>query len=182
MQQLSSSLGRYGTPHFSPHRQSTPESVRVFWVYSFTALIVAFIRWNFFIVFFAQRQQKTRQTNPIFDIKTFHKKWFLLYMYPSWQGHPTSIFGKYLFGRRFEIYNFRNICCKISCLPASPRIFEHLKPGITALFNGLLPWKGHLEFSIAFFLAENFEKVSFDAYNFRITRLSARKSKQMKNF
>ena len=22
---------------------------------------------------------------------------------PGWQGHPTSIFGKYLFGRRFEI-------------------------------------------------------------------------------
>ena len=43
------------------------------------------------------------------------------------RGHPTSIFGKYLFGRRFKIYNFRNICCKISCLPASPRIFEHLK-------------------------------------------------------
>ena len=34
---------------------------------------------------------------------------------PIKQGHPTSIFGKYLFGRRFEIYNFRNICCKISC-------------------------------------------------------------------
>ena len=48
------------------------------------------------------------------------------------QGHPTSIFGKYLFGRRFEIYNFRSICCKISCLPACPRIFEHLKNGIIA--------------------------------------------------
>ena len=43
-----------------------------------------------------------------------------------------------------------NICCKISCLPASPR-------------------------------AEIFEKVSFDPYNFPITRLSARKSEQMKN-
>ena len=30
------------------------------------------------------------------------------------------------------------------------------------------------------FLAEIFEKVSFDPYNFRITRLSARKSEQMK--
>ena len=45
-------------------------------------------------------------------------------------GHPTSIFGKYLFGRRFEIKNFRNICYKISCLPASPRIFEHLRNSI----------------------------------------------------
>ena len=34
----------------------------------------------------------------------------------------------------------------------------------------------------AFFLAEIFEKVSFDPYNFRITRLSARKSEQLKNF
>ena len=41
---------------------------------------------------------------------------------------------EYLFGRRFEILNFRNICCKISCLPASPRIFEHLKNGIIAYF------------------------------------------------
>ena len=40
-------------------------------------------------------------------------------------------------------------CCKISCLPASPRIFKHLKNGII------------------------FEKVSFDPYNFQITRLSA---------
>ena len=39
--------------------------------------------------------------------------------------------------------------------------------------------KGHLEFSGAFFLAEIFEKVS-DPYNFRITRLSARKSKQIR--
>ena len=55
------------------------------------------------------------------------------------QGHPTSIFGKYLFGRRFEIWNFRNICRQISCLPASPRICEHLKNGIIAHFNGFLP-------------------------------------------
>ena len=26
------------------------------------------------------------------------------------QGHPTSIFGKYLFGRRFEIYNHSQNC------------------------------------------------------------------------
>ena len=50
------------------------------------------------------------------------------------------------------------------------------------IFNGFLPKKGHLEFSGASFLAEIFEKVSFDRYNFRITRLSARKSEQMKNF
>ena len=56
------------------------------------------------------------------------------------QGHATSIFGKYLFGRRFEISNFRNICCEISCLPASPRIFKHLRTGIIAdYFNAFLP-------------------------------------------
>ena len=34
----------------------------------------------------------------------------------------------------------------------------------------------------AFFLAEIFEKVSLDPYNFWISRLSARKSEPMKNF
>ena len=77
---------------------------------------------------------------------------------------------------------FGTFFSKISCLSASPRIFEHLKSGIIAHFNGFLPQKGHLQFSEAFFLAEIFEKVSFDAYNFWITRLSARKSEQMKNF
>ena len=43
-------------------------------------------------------------------------------------------------------------------------------------------FKGHLEFSGAFFLAEIFKNVSFDPYNFWIARLSARKSEQMKKF
>ena len=50
------------------------------------------------------------------------------------------------------------------------------------IFNAFLPLKCHLELSGAFFLAKKFEKVSFDPYNCRITRLSARKSEQMKNF
>ena len=41
---------------------------------------------------------------------------------------------------------------------------------------------GSLEYSKAFFLAEIFEKLSFDPYNFRIARLSAGKFEQMKNF
>ena len=49
------------------------------------------------------------------------------------------------------------------------------------IFKAFLSQKGHLEFSGAFFLAEIFENVNFDAYNFRITRLSAKKSEQMKN-
>ena len=51
------------------------------------------------------------------------------------------------------------------------------------IFNGFLvflPLKGHLEFSGTFFLAEIFEKLSFHPYNARITRLSVRKSEQMK--
>ena len=46
----------------------------------------------------------------------------------------------------------------LACLPLLSRIFEHLQT------------------------AEIFEKVSFDSYDFRITRRSARKSEQMKNF
>ena len=53
---------------------------------------------------------------------------------------------------------------------------------LLSIFYGFLPQKGHLEFSGALFLAEVLEKVSFDPYNFRITRLSPRKSEQMKNF
>ena len=44
------------------------------------------------------------------------------------------------------------------------------------------PKKGHQEFSGAFFLAEMFKKVSFNPYNFRVTRLSARKSTQIEKF
>ena len=44
------------------------------------------------------------------------------------------------------------------------------------------PKKVTLEFLGAFFLAEIVEKVSFYPYNFRITRLSAKKSEHMKNF
>ena len=90
------------------------------------------------------------------------------------QGHPSSIFGKYLFGRRFEIYNFRNIICKISCLPAAPRIFEHLKYGKITL-------KRSSRIFVSLFPGWCFRKGNFDPYNFRITRLSARKSEQMKN-
>ena len=67
------------------------------------------------------------------------------------RGTQRQFSGKYLFGRRYEIYNFRSICCKISCLPASLRIFEHLQIGINYPFlTDLDPKKGHLEFSGAF--------------------------------
>ena len=184
MQQLSSSLGRYGTPHFSPHRQSTPESVRVFWVYSFTALIVAFIRWNFFIVFLLKDSKKRGKRIQYLISKHSIKSAFCYTCIPAGRGTQRQFSENIcseddLRSRIFGTFVVKFLACN---LLASPRIFEHLKPGITALFNGFLPWKGHLEFSIAFFLGENFEKVSFDPYDFRITSLSARKSKQMKHF
>ena len=40
----------------------------------------------------------------------------------------------------------------------------------------------NLEFLGAFFLAKIFKKVTFDPYNFQITKLSARKSEQIKIF
>ena len=52
----------------------------------------------------------------------------------EFRGTQRQFSGKYLFGRRFEIYNFRNVCCKISCVHASPRIFEHIKNGVFAHF------------------------------------------------
>ena len=50
------------------------------------------------------------------------------------QGHPTTIFGRISVRNAIWDLNFRNICCKISCLPASPRIFEHVKNGVIAYF------------------------------------------------
>ena len=100
------------------------------------------------------------------------------------QRHPKSIFGKYLLGRlddlRSRIFgtSFVKFLASLLLLGFS-NILKWVKMPI---FNGFLHQKGHLEFSGAFFLAEIFEKVSFDPYNFRIARLSARKSEQMKNF
>ena len=91
-------------------------------------------------------------------------------------GAPNVNFGKYLFRRRFEIQNFRNICCKISFLPASPMIFEHIWHNCPLLTDSY-PKRVTKNFREPFF-----QKVSFDPYNFRITGLSARKSDQMKNF
>ena len=56
------------------------------------------------------------------------------------------------------------------------------RTGIAGTKRDEVTFNPHLEFSGAFFLAEIFEKVSFDPHDFRITRLSARKSEQMKNF
>ena len=107
-------------------------------------------------------------------MRVFFPLYFFAPLY-SYSGAPNDNFRKISFPKTV-------MRSKIFSLPAFPRIFQHLKNGINDHFNGFLPLKGHLEFSGAFFLFEIFEKVSFDPYNFRITRLSARKSEQMKNF
>ena len=57
----------------------------------------------------------------------------------------------------------------------------YYKMALLPILNGFLHWKGHPEFLGAFsFLAEIFEKVSFDPYNFHITRLSARNPNRWK--
>ena len=80
------------------------------------------------------------------------------------KGHPTSTLGNICLddGLRSRVCRiFGTFVVKfLACLPLkrSPRIFGRV------------------------FLADIFEKASFDPHNFRITRLSARKSEQMKNF
>ena len=57
-----------------------------------------------------------------------------LYTICEVQGHPTTIFGKISVRKTIWELEFSEHLCKISCLPASPRIFEHLKYGIIAYF------------------------------------------------
>ena len=62
------------------------------------------------------RQQVARNTHFGYCHSCLNVLYFIKIRFK--QGHPTAIFGKYLFGRRFEIQNFRNICCKfLTCLP-----------------------------------------------------------------
>ena len=72
---------------------------------------------------------------------------------------------------------FRNIRCKISCLPTSPRIFKHQKNGIMAHFKRIFTLKRSPITFGSLFSGWNFRKG-----NFRINRLSASLSEQMKNF
>ena len=69
-----------------------------------------------------------------------------------------------------------------ACLPLLG--FSHvLKNGIIARFKRIFTLKRSPRiFGSSFFLPEIVEKVSFDPYHFRIIRLSARKSEQMKTF
>ena len=57
------------------------------------------------------------------------------------QGHPTVIFGKISVRKTIWELEFSNICCKISCLPAPPRIFEHLQNAIITHFQRIFTLK-----------------------------------------
>ena len=89
---------------------------------------------SYLFVFFAWAAQHTSPPKPAKLLRTRLRNAQSDAGSQSLQEHPTSIFGKYLFGRRFEMQNLRNIFCKISCLPTSPRILESLKNGIIAHF------------------------------------------------
>ena len=94
------------------------------------------------------------------------------------QGHPTSIFGKYLFGRRFD-----------TDLPASPRIFGHLKnnncPFLTDFYKDFFFKRSPRILRSLFFWLKLFRKGKSsyrdqNDYSFWISRLSATKSEQIK--
>ena len=97
-------------------------------------------------------------------------------------GAPNDNFRKISVRKTIWDQNFRNVCCKTSCLPASPRIFEHLKNGKIANFYRIFTLKRSPRIFGSLFSGWNFRQGKFRSYNFRITRLSARKSEQMKNF
>ena len=58
-------------------------------------------------------------------------------IYPK-TGHPTSIFGKYLIGRQFEIQNIRSICCMKNFLLAFLS-YDSRTSKKWPIFNGFLP-------------------------------------------
>jgi len=70
----------------------------------------------------------------------------------------------------------------LACLPllGSSNILKSYNcPFVTDFYPKKVTWNSFRE---PFFLAEIFEKVSFDPFNFRTTRLSSRKSEQMKKY
>ena len=104
----------------------------------------------------------------------------------NFQGHPTTIFGKCLFRRRFEIQNFRNIFFVVKFLACLP-LLGFSNPPPKKWYNCpflmyFYPKKVTYNFREPFSRLKFSKKVSFDPYNFWITRLSGRKSEQMKYF
>ena len=104
----------------------------------------------------------------------------------EWASRPVWVFWLYLLAYFIAIFCFTKCILYWQQLQDVKHRMDHLK--VMNCRQNMLQeirsrrYKGHLKFSGAFFRAEIFEKVSCDPYNFRITRLSARKSEQMKNF
>ena len=82
------------------------------------------------------------------------------------QGHPTTIFGKTSVRKTTWDLEFRNICCKISCFPASPRIFEHLKNGKIAHFQRIFTLKRSPRIFGSLFSGWNFRTGKFWSLKF----------------
>ena len=92
------------------------------------------------------------------DRKKDHDRPYLNHLGKNSGAPNVNFWGKYLFGRRSEIYNFWNICCKISCSPASPRIFEHLEKGIIAHFERIFTLKWSPRIFGSLYSGWNFER------------------------
>ena len=110
-----------------------------------------------------QKQPRTTQTEEVLSVSIVTKDTITV-SNPLWaknRGTQRQFSEKYLFGGRFEIYNFRNICCEISCLPASPRIFEHLINGKIAHFQRILTLKRSPRIFGSLFSGWNFRKGKF---------------------
>ena len=94
---------------------------------------------------------------------------------PVSQGHPKSIFRKYICSEDdLRSRMFGTFVVKfLACLPASPRIFEHLKnDAIIAHFKLIFTLKRSPRIFGAIFPAEIFEKVSFRRYNMPVSTVS----------
>ena len=74
-----------------------------------------------------------REWNPWSRTKRtdFPNFWTLI---SKWSGAPDDNFRKISVRKTIWYLEFSEHCCKISCSPASPRIFEHLKNGTIAHF------------------------------------------------
>ena len=63
-------------------------------------LVLQYTVYSVYFELYIANRLCTRSMKTI-TVCTFYKPFFVVGIYS--QGHPTSIFGKYLFGRRFEI-------------------------------------------------------------------------------
>ena len=123
---------------YTPFEQLEPE-IHFWWFQVQASCYFHFVIIIIIIIFIYLFLYKLRSTCK--EIEERLKKKFDVGVWTLNRGTQRQFSGKYLFGRRFENQNFRNICCEISCLPASPRIFEHLQNGIITHFKRIFTLK-----------------------------------------